>query len=211
MSPRPRTTHIRREEIARAALEVIAERGFQELRIADIAQRADTSAPAVLYHFDSKDELLDAAVSLAEDTFYADVESALDGPAAAGERLVQLLERGGRGDGTAAMWKAWLEIWTRALHNPHTAHTRQLLDRRWRATLAATIREGQAGGEFSVEADADLVALQLAALMDGLAIQLALGDRDVSDSRMTEVLLDAAGSALDCDLDRYRKGGPHAV
>lgn len=205
MSPRQKTTHTRREQITRAALDVIAERGFQELRIADIAQRAGTSAPAVLYHFESKDEILDAAVSLAEDTFYAEVDSTLETPAPAGERLVRLLERGGRGDapGTTALWKVWLEIWTRALRDRHTARTSSLLDRRWRATLATTIRDGQARGEFSPEADANLVALQLAALMDGLGIQLALDDPDVSGERMTQVLLDAAENALACDLRRY--------
>lgn len=205
MSPRPRTTHLRREQITRAALDAIAERGFQEVRVADIAMRAGTSAPAVLYHFDSKDEILDAAISLAEDTFYAEVDATLQEPAQAGQRLVRLLERGCRGDapGTAAMWKVWLEIYTRALRNRHTARTRQLLDRRWRGTLATTIRDGQARGEFSPEVDANLVALQLAALMDGLAIQLALEDPDISGERMTEVLLDAAQHALGCDLAQY--------
>jgi AcrR family transcriptional regulator len=205
MSPRPKSTHIRREQIARAALDAIAERGFQEVRIVDIAERAGTSAPAMLYHYKSKDEILDAAVSLAEDTFYAEVDATVEASATAGERLVRLLERGGRGDAPEAtnMWKAWLEIWTRALRDRHTARTRQLLDRRWRAILAATIRDGQAGGEFSAEPDATRVALHLAALMDGLAIQLALGDAEVAGERMTEVLLDAAQQALACDLTRY--------
>jgi AcrR family transcriptional regulator len=208
VSPRPKTTHLRREQITRAALEAIAERGFQEVRVADIARRAGTSAPAVLYHFDSKDEILDAAVSLAEDTFYAEVDATLQEPAQAGQRLVRLLECGCGGDAPAdvAMWKVWLEIYTRALRNRHTARTRQLLDRRWRATLATTIRDGQARGEFSPAVDAELVALQLAALMDGLAIQLALGDPDISGERMTEVLLDVAQQTLACDLAQYLTG-----
>ena len=135
MSPRPRITDVRRDEIVRAALEVIAQRGFQDTRVADIAERAGTSAPAVLYHFGSKGEILDAVVSLAEDRFYDEVESTLAEEVAPAERLVRFLESAARdddGEATVTMWRVWLEIWTRALRERHTARTRRLLDRRWR-------------------------------------------------------------------------------
>jgi hypothetical protein len=63
---------------------------------------------------------------------------------------------------------------------------------------------GQAQGEFSAEAEADFVALQLAALMDGLAIQFALDDPDVTGERMAEVLVVTAQQVLACDLTSYR-------
>src|SRR5690349_11023917 len=130
MSPRPRNTHLWRLQIVQAALAAIAERGFQDTRITDIAERAGATPPAVLYHFESKEEILEAAVALAEDTFYAEVEAALAEPNSASERLLRLLERGGRDDSssTVAMWKVWLEIWTRALRDRHTARTRHVLD-----------------------------------------------------------------------------------
>lgn len=206
MSPRPRNTETRREQIGRAALEVIAERGFQELRVIDVATRAGTSASAVHYHFASKEEILDAAVSQAEDAFYAEIEAAVRETEPAGRRLVRLLERGARGpseERSILGWRVWLEIWTRALRDRHTARTRELFDRRWRWTLAAAIRDGQAGGEFSAAADADMVALQLAALMDGLAILWVLGDTDVDGRRMTSLLVLTAEQSLDCELTPY--------
>jgi AcrR family transcriptional regulator len=207
MSPRPKITEVRREEIVRAALEVISERGFQDTRVADIAERARTSAPAVLYHFESKGEILDAVVSLAEDRFYDGVEATLAEDVGPAERLVRFMESAARGDdgeATVAMWRMWLEIWTRALRERHTARTRQLLDRRWRAVLAATITEGIRAGEFSAAADASQVALLLASLMDGLAVQLALGDPDVGPDTMTETLVLAAERMLDADLSAHR-------
>ena len=151
MSPRPKITDVRREEIVRAALDVIAERGFQDTRLADIAERAGTSAPAVLYHFKAKDEILDAVVSLVEDRFYEGVEATLEQEVGPVARLVRFLESAARdddGEETVTMWKMWLEIWTRALREPHSARTRQLLDRRWRAVLSETIAEGQRAGEL---------------------------------------------------------------
>lgn len=209
MSPRPRTRDLRRAQIARAALETIAERGFQDVRVADVAARADTSAPGVLYHFATKEEMLDAAVSLAEDDFYAEVDAATT-PARAGERLLRLLERGGRGGtpGSVAMWKLWLEILVRALREPHTARARQVLDQRWRRTLAGVVRDGQTRGEFAAAADPEFVALRLASMMDGLAIQFALGDPEVSGTRMTEILIATAEQALGCELRGQGDAGP---
>jgi hypothetical protein len=100
-------------------------------------------------------------------------------------------------------WRVWLEIWTRALRDRHTARTRELFDRRWRWTLAAAIRDGQAHGEFSAEVDAELVALQLAALMDGLAILWVLGDSEVDGPRMTDLLVQTAEQSLGCKLNHH--------
>jgi hypothetical protein len=134
------------------------------------------------------------------------MEAASREPEPAGRRLVRLLEQGGRGDAdeSAVMsWRVWLEIWTRALRDRHTARTRELFDRRWRWTLAAAIRDGQARGEFAAEADAELVALQLAALMDGLAILWVLGDSEVNRQRLTELLIFTAEQSLACELHQH--------
>jgi AcrR family transcriptional regulator len=207
MSPRPKITEVRREEIVRAALDVIAERGFQDTRLTDIAERAGTSAPAVLYHFKAKGEILDAVVSLVEDRFYEGVEAALEqevGPVARLVRFLQSAARDDDGEETVTMWQMWLEIWTRALHEPHAARTRQLLDRRWRAVLSETIADAQRAGELPGTVAPDQVALMLASLMDGLAVQFALGDAEVSAERMTETLMFAAEAALGCALTPRR-------
>ncbi len=83
---------------SRAALDVISERGFQDTRLADIAERAGTSAPAVLYHFTAKDEILDAVVSLVEDRFYEGVEATLEQEVGPRARLVHFLESAARDD-----------------------------------------------------------------------------------------------------------------
>src|SRR3954468_14081942 len=93
MSPRPTTGHVRRPAILKAAAEVIAERGVIGTRIADVADRAGTSAPGVLYWFASKDELLTEALASADDRFYEELSgelATLGGARARLERLVEL-------------------------------------------------------------------------------------------------------------------------
>ena len=177
MSPRPSNAHVRRPAILTAAAEVISERGVQNTRISDVAERAGTSAPGVLYWFASKDELLAEALTFSDDRFYDSLTGELEDIGSASERLTRLVELWpSDGDGETVLW---MELWVRALRDPKLAETRQRLDRRWREALAEVIREGQASGEFGGD-DADDLALLLGALMDGYAIQLALGDPAVT-------------------------------
>ena len=70
MSPRPKVDHLRKPQIVAAAAEVLYERGLFDTRIGDIAERAGTSSPTILYYFESKDRLLEEAVDHADREFY---------------------------------------------------------------------------------------------------------------------------------------------
>ncbi len=183
MSPRPTTGHVRRPAILKAAAEVIAERGVIGTRIADVAERADTSAPGVLYWFASKDELLTEALSFADDRFYAELSDELAQLGGARERLARIVELWpAEGDTETVLW---MELWVRALRDPEVAAARERLDMRWRAAIIAVVREGQAAGEFE-PVDPEGFALTLGALMDGFAIQLALHDPAVTPETVRE-------------------------
>jgi hypothetical protein len=88
-------------------------------------------------------------------------------------------------------WRLWLELWVRALHDPDARETRESLDRRWRTALREVIEEGVAAGEFA-PSEPDAAAIRLASLMDGLAIQLALEDPDMTPERLADLWWDAA-------------------
>ena len=47
---------VRRDQMLVAAAELIAERGFERTRIADVAKRINTSPALVMYYFATKDE-----------------------------------------------------------------------------------------------------------------------------------------------------------
>jgi AcrR family transcriptional regulator len=197
MSPRPQTAHLRRPEILAAAMEVIRERGVSATRIADVAERIGTSPPAVLYYFESKQELLREALTFAEEQFYDELDGELTRIESARDRLVWLVESTvASGDFDAVLW---IELWPQALRSEELAETRRTLDRRWRGAIASIIREGQRRGEFT-GGDADQLALLAASLLDGLAIQFALEDSEVSSSRAREICLSALERELGCAL-----------
>jgi AcrR family transcriptional regulator len=197
MSPRPTLGHVRRPAILAAAAEVISERGVSGTRISDVAERAGTSAPGVLYWFDSKDQLFAEALHYADDRFYEGLAAELGRLPGAPERLLRVIELWpAEGDYETVLW---MELWVSALRDPHLRDTRERLDRRWRAALAEVVREGQARGEFG-PADPDEFALLLGALMDGFAIQLALRDPDVPAGLVRRECVALAEARLGCEL-----------
>jgi AcrR family transcriptional regulator len=168
---------------------VISERGVHNTRISDVAERAGTSAPGVLYWFTSKDELLAEALTFSDDRFYVRLTDDLADRTTATDRLTRLIELWpAEGDGETVLW---MELWVRSLRDPQLAETRERLDRRWRDAIADVVREGQATGEFGGD-DADDLALLLGAVMDGFAIQLALGDPAVTTEVVRRHCLDLA-------------------
>jgi AcrR family transcriptional regulator len=195
LSPRPQIEHIRKPQILAAAGEVIAERGISKTRIADVAERAGTSAAAVLYWFPSKDDLLTEALIVEEQRFDAELAARIDPLESPASKLLALLEA----CASEYDWTLWIEFWARALRDPSVRAAREWLDDHWRATLSGIIRLGVERGEFAAD-DVDRAAHTLASLIDGLAVQVTLADATISQERMLELSLIAAEGLLDVDL-----------
>jgi AcrR family transcriptional regulator len=206
------TADQRREQMLRAALEVIVERGYPDTRIADVAQRAGTSPALVIYYFKTKDQLLTEAIRLSEDTWYATGTSrvaAIDTAAGRLEELIAMscLPEEDDADAPNTSWLLWLDLWTQAARHPEVAGVRQKFDERWRDTITSLVVEGQEAGEFGPVSPADF-AVTLSALLDGFAIQIALEDPTVDAGRAFELTMRFAAGELGFTwVPRHRTGG----
>jgi len=206
------TADQRREQMLRAALEVIVERGYPDTRIADVAQRAGTSPALVIYYFKTKDQLLTEAMRLSEDTWYASGTSrvaAIDTAAGRLEELIAMscLPEEDDADAPNTSWLLWLDLWTQAARHPEVAGVRQKFDERWRDTITSLVVEGQEAGEFGPVSPADF-AVTLSALLDGFAIQIALEDPTVDAGRAFELTMRFAATELGFTwVPRHRAGG----
>ena len=201
MGVRPKLTQKRRTQMLEAAMEVIAERGLGETRIADVADRAGLSPALVVYYFGSKETLLTEALAYAEDLFYVEAFRELTDIEGASERLVRLIELACPpvvSRESDEYWTLWVELWSRALRNDEASRKREALERRWRNTIAEVVREGQASGEFG-PCEPERFATYLSALMDGLALQVLFGDPAVSGELANEMCLGAAARELGFD------------
>jgi AcrR family transcriptional regulator len=197
MSPRPRLDHVRRPELLEAAANVIRRRGLVNARVMDVAEEAGTSAPSVLYYFSTKAELLNEALTSAEERFYEELTARIDDIESAVDRLAVIVEAGtAGGDYDAALW---MELWAQALRDPELAATRAELDGRWRTTITKVVRYGQERGEFG-PADPERFAVLMGSLLDGLAVQVALRDPEVTPGRVRELAVKVAERELGCTL-----------
>lgn len=197
-------TKDRHQEILDAAARVITERGLAETRISDIAEEAGVSPGLILYYFDSKDRLLSEALTYANDQFYLRTSREIRRLGSAKQQLRRLIDLSVPGYlpeyGRLDEWALWIEVWVRALRDAETARDREVLDQRWRAQISDIIRVGQASGEF-VAGDADALALPIAALIDGLAIQVIMNDSTVTTERMHRSCMEVASHVLGFTLE----------
>jgi AcrR family transcriptional regulator len=193
------TADQRREQMLRAAIEVIEERGFPDTRIADVAARAGTSPALVIYYFKTKDQLLTEALRYAEDTWYEAGTRRMAAIPSAPGRLEELIAMNFLPEADTyptTSWLLWLDLWAQSVRLPEVASVRQKFDERWRETITAVVRAGQEAGEFGPVVDAADFALALSALLDGLAIQVALQDPAVGPRRAFEVGMRFAAGQL---------------
>ena len=193
-----RATDNRRETMRRAALHVIAERGFADARIADVAERAGASPALVIYYFQSKDNLLTEAIRLAEDRWFGQVVQNMTAiPDAVGrlEEIVTWICFPPVDDEFPDPWSLWIDLWARSQRHAGVALVREEFDVRWRGAIVRVVADGQAGGTFAATDPVEF-AIALLALLDGLAVQIALGDPEVDPGLALRVAMGFASHNL---------------
>ncbi|OZM71821.1 TetR family transcriptional regulator [Amycolatopsis antarctica] len=164
-----------RSRILRTAWQLIAERGYHHVRIADIAEACATSTAAIHHHFPTKQDVLHEAlrhnVKLAFDRQVAQLHTIDD----ARERLLLLVELQLPADGELrAEWSVWLQVWNESALNPAIRSLYWDSYDRWYRTIAMTIRTGQAQGVFR-DQDPERATAALTSLIDGLGIGVLTG------------------------------------
>ncbi|MEU6131586.1 TetR family transcriptional regulator C-terminal domain-containing protein [Saccharopolyspora sp. NPDC047091] len=188
--PPERTGGDRYQQILDAAWELIAERGYHSVRVADIAEVCGVSAAAIHYHFPGRDDLLTEAlrhsVRQAFDRQVAELHSIDD----AHRRLLRLVELQLPGSPELRReWSIWLQVWNESALRPELRGLHGDSYTRWHDTIARTIRQGQRQGVFT-DGDAEELAVRLTALIDGLGIGVLTGRPERSVPRMRRVLHD---------------------
>jgi AcrR family transcriptional regulator len=181
--PAPATVQneARRIEMLRAAAELICERGFGDTRIADVAKRAGVSSALVIYYFGTRDRLLVDALRHSEESFYEAAEKMLAVTPSLRERLSLLIRwtcvPEGK-DEIPGAWGLWFDLWAQAFRHTEIKAGRVELDARWRTMIVDAVRSAPED-EVDAAVDPRMFALEFAALLDGLSIQVALEDPEV--------------------------------
>jgi AcrR family transcriptional regulator len=189
----------RRAQLLQSALEVIVARGYADTRIADVAEHAGISPALIIYYFKTRDQLLTEALCYFEDGRYAAGTQRLAGISTAVGRLTELVAMIclPRSESSArSEWLLRLDLWALSPRSPGVADAWRQFDTRWREAISAIVLAGVETGEFQPTVDADGFAITLAALLDGMAVQIALGDQGAPPSRAYDLAMRFAAGQL---------------
>jgi AcrR family transcriptional regulator len=206
MAPATPNNEARRVQMLRAAAELICERGFGETRIADVAKRANASSALVIYYFGTRERLLVDALRYSEQNFYDAAEKMLSEVTSVRERLSLLVkwtcvpEIAGDVPGS---WGLWFDLWAQAFRHPEVKQDRVELDGRWRAMIVDVVKAGQLAGDIG-KLNVRAFALTFAALLDGLSIQVALGDPEMTPDEAYKIAMRFAEQELGLPATRRR-------
>jgi AcrR family transcriptional regulator len=184
------------ETILAATCRAIVRRGVDATRISDIAHEAGTSTGTVHYYFETKEDVLLAALRWANALPYGTIDEALrvEDPTT---RLARLLDFAVPYPGRPREeYVLLIELWRRILHEPELVREGEDLSDRWRRYFFDVVRSGTESGAFHPVAQPDVVAERLIGLADGLSFKAVLGYRWMPPERMRALLYDFAAEQL---------------
>jgi AcrR family transcriptional regulator len=158
-----------------AAKEIVADEGFEALTLKTVSERAGENKAMVSYYFDNKAGLISAVLdSVIHDEYLASLDRMKD--VAPGERIPRLIEEMRRMAESVNDFQVFYELLPHVLRDEMLRRRMALLFRwYWKMKLEWLGVKDGAGGL----ADPDLlgVAQLLSAVIDGLAIQVAVDPR----------------------------------
>jgi AcrR family transcriptional regulator len=175
----------RKQRILEAAAHLIAERGVNSVRVADIAHRIGTTTGTVHYYFPFKDDVLNAAIEWAVEKAFLRQDEELKSHKSAKEKLINIVELQLPSDGQSkSEWSIWLQYWSEASIRAELQTEHKRLNSRWRSILVEIIEEGIKAGDFK-NVDSKQYIDQFQALFNGLGIEVLVGASTVSHMRNT--------------------------
>lgn len=195
-----------RTDLLEAAGHVIAQRGAESTRFVDVSAACGVPVSSLQYYFGSREDLLVAAFRHASGSELTRLRGELADLADPWERLVHIIDTalGGFADGSGESGRLWVEAWRFALHDPELREDVMADYAAWRALVAAAVTSGQAAGVFDARPEPATVAAQTIALVDGIGLPAALGDRRLKGATARTLVLDALATLLGHKAQRRR-------
>jgi AcrR family transcriptional regulator len=169
-------TEIRRDQIARAVLQLISRKGLKGLSVAGVAAEIGLVPSALYRHFRGKDEMVEAALEIIRRRLLENVEAVCRESEDALERLRRLLERHlGLIRETQAIPRLIFSEDSYADHPERKGKVYRLI-KAFLARVADIVRRGQKSGQIRGDYAPELVAVLFLGLFQPAAVLAYLSD-----------------------------------
>ena len=184
------------QRILDAAVEVIAESGYFQARVTDIAARAGVADGTIYLYFKNKEQILMAALDSAFDTFMETAKQELASIADPREKLRHLafmhLDRLGANRGLAMVVQTELRQSAKFLADFSHRHMVAYFD-----LVRAILRDGQTSGHFRTEISDRIAANCFFGSLDSLVTSWLLSEHDYQLSASTDGVMDVLLAGLE--------------
>ncbi|MCW3061331.1 MAG: putative transcriptional regulator, TetR family [Capsulimonas sp.] len=163
----------RRRELVSAAYRLIEEKGFEGLRVRDVAAAAGVNIATLHYYFPDKEDLIRGVIEHIVQEFISDNAPIVHNTqmSAADQMQAVIANLENRVRDHAGMCVVLNEITSRAHRDASIHETLVEMEAGWRAHLSALIAAGHADGSIPPSTDAAVTASVLTAMIRGLIIQ----------------------------------------
>jgi AcrR family transcriptional regulator len=172
----------RYNELVLVAFDHIANRGFEGLRVHDVAAQVKINNATLHYYFPTKEDLIKGVVDYMIEKFstsYA-VESAGDkAPDAWKEMLAELEDARHNFRDARDRLVVFIELFIRSLRDPAIAEIFKKLDENWRGYLVGLIERGIRQGVFRAELNPEVTATLVMLQIKGFGFQM-LGEANLA-------------------------------
>ena len=168
-SKRDQQREERRQEILRAALEVFGQKGFHASKVSDVAAKAGVSQGTIYWYFESKEDLITAALLSVIEQFGEESFEALSLCNTAAEKLYALGAASGEMlDQFAGAFTLFLEYWASSSRREESAQLWIDVLVQYKEVVQEIVEDGVRAGEFR-PVDTEALVWSLLAALDGLA------------------------------------------
>ena len=187
----------RKTAVLEAACRVIADRGADATRFADVAAESGVPVSTLQYYFGSREDLLVAAFRHASGTEIAALEADVAALADPWDQLERIISRALTGYQPEApgAGRLWIESWHFGIRDAEMRADALRDYDAWRRLVADAVRRGVEQGRFG-PVQPEKAAVLAIAMVDGMGIPLALGDPEITGPGAVQDVLAALAELL---------------
>jgi AcrR family transcriptional regulator len=169
----------RRQALIMAAYHIIAEKGFEGLRVRDVAARVGLNIATLHYYFETKSDLVRGVVEYMLHQFKTFRPAAPDIEDAAQWLRQEFIDLDYQVKNSPEMFTVLHEIYVQARHDSVVNKIVREMDSQWHGYIMGICYKGVQTGVFRADLDPDRASWLIVALITGMQIVDRLGTVDM--------------------------------
>ena len=202
-----RISEIRRQELRRAAYEVLQTEGMGGATLEKVALKAGTSKGIVHHYFKTKKQLFEHAMRHSNSSLRDGVVRLMRQARTPDERLWAIIEGNFTTEVfTPAICNAWLALCAEVPREPKLARIQRVVHARMRSNLMTAL------SDLIPSEECETVALAITSLIDGLWLRLGLRPGELSAPEALRQMADYLGYRIPhVDWNKHLRAGEAAA